>query len=389
MDVIAFSKMLNDKHAFDYEKLKYKFGDDFEPFLNDLREIYYTDLPLYDFSGDNIVYIDKQFSLKQNTTKLLLKEQESPYGVGAAENEIISSQSIENIDLNRDSVRRILRGFAPRDKQEERILGLRNGLDFIADPNNAINEDNIGKLYKMTVGDYLEEDERLPEGYLYRNDTVYIVSDRIEHAGLDHKKLPSYMKQLIDFINEDDGMNDLVKAAVIHFYIAFLHPYFDGNGRIARLLHLWFLIRQGYRSALFIPFSSLIEKSRKAYYDAFTAVENNKKYSSVIDVTPFIAYIVNNVYNKMNEESPDAGITELYRTALKNGEITKKEACLWKFVLSCYGVSEFSTKQLEKDFGDAAYATIRAFVLKFEKSGLLTSVRYGSRVRYKVSTMQG
>ena len=53
-------------------------------------------------------------------------------------------------------------------------------------------------------------------------------------------------------------------------------------------------------------------------------------------------------------------------------------------MLSFYGTGEFSTKQLEKDFGDAAYATIRAFVLKFEKLGLLFSVRYGARVKYKV-----
>ena len=42
------------------------------------------------------------------------------------------------------------------------------------------------------------------------------------------------------------------------------------------------------------------------------------------------------------------------------------------------------TKQLEKDFGNAAYATIRSFVLKFEQLGLLTSTRYGNRVKYRV-----
>ena len=53
-------------------------------------------------------------------------------------------------------------------------------------------------------------------------------------------------------------------------------------------------------------------------------------------------------------------------------------------MLSFYGTEEFSTKQLEKDFGDAAYATIRGFVLKFEDLGLLSSVKYGPRVKYKI-----
>ena len=43
------------------------------------------------------------------------------------------------------------------------------------------------------------------------------------------------------------------------------------------------------------------------------------------------------------------------------------------------------TKQLEKDFGNAAYATIRGFVLKFEKLGLLRSVKYGNRIKYQIN----
>ena len=42
------------------------------------------------------------------------------------------------------------------------------------------------------------------------------------------------MGSLIAFANEQDNINDLIKAAIIHFYIAYMHPYFDGNGRIAR-----------------------------------------------------------------------------------------------------------------------------------------------------------
>ena len=192
------------------------------------------------------------------------------------------------------------------------------------------------------------------------------------------------MRSLVAFINADDDTNDLIKAAIIHFYIAFVHPYFDGNGRIARLVHLWFLVQKGYQSALFIPFSSKIEKSRKAYYDAYTAIEENKAYSGKIDVTPFILYFMNNVYNNMNEGSVDFETLTLYDDAVKNGKVTEKESKLWKFVLSFYGTEEFSTKQLEKDFGDAAYATIRGFVSKFEKLGLLSSAKYGARVKYKV-----
>ena len=384
MDIKIFTKMLKDKHFTDYRKLKYKYSDDFSSFLSTLEELYYKPLPIVDFEDNNIVFIENHASVNQNTIKRLLQSQNGYYGIKAAEDEIIATSAIESIDFSRDSVRNILKGMAPNDEQENRILGIKKGLEFIADTSNKINEENLFKLYMMSAGDFVSEDDKLIEGNLYRHDTVYVVGEDVAHSGVDFRKVPEFMKLLIDFINTDDDINDLIKATIIHFYIAYIHPYFDGNGRTARLVHLWFLIQKGYQSALFIPFSSQIEKSRKAYYDAFTAVEENKKLSGKIDVTPFVLYFINNVYNKMNEGTADIETLTAFDEAVKEGKITEKETKLWKFVLSFYGTDEFSTKQLEKDFGDAAYATIRGFVLKFEELGLFSSIKYGARVKYKV-----
>lgn len=385
MDINIFTKMLKDKHFTDYGKMKYKYENDFDSFLQTLKELYYKTLPLCDFDNKNIVFMENLAVINQNTIKLLLQSQNQHYGIKSAEDEIIATSAIENIDFSRDSVRKILKGMAPVDEQEYRISGIKSGLEFIADTDNKITEKNLYKLYIMTVGNFLPSDNKLYEGNLYRHDTVYIVSDHVEHLGLDYKKVPECMKSLISFINAKDNINDLIKAAIIHFYIAYVHPYFDGNGRMARLVHLWFLIQKGYQSALFIPFSSQIDKSRKAYYDAFTAIEQNKKFSETIDVTPFVLYFINNVYNNMTQCYTSFETLTAYKNAVENGKVTEKETKLWKFVLSNYGTEEFSTKQLEKDFGDAAYATIRGFVLKFEKLGLFCSVKYGTRFKYKVT----
>ena len=383
MDIKKFTEILTDENLYNFEKMSHKYRKRFELFLENLKDLYYEKLPLFDESGNNIVFINSHAKLSQNTVKLLLKNRDEGYGIKAAEDEIISTCAIENIDFSRDSVRNILKGYAPKDEQENRIMGLKKGFEFIC-TNNEITEENLYKLYMMTVGEFLSEEDKLPSGNLYRHDDVFVVSDRIEHTGISAKKVPSYMKQLIGFINAKDEINDLYKAAIIHFYFCFVHPYFDGNGRMARLLHLWFLIRKGYKSALFIPFSSKIEKTRKKYYGAYTTIESNKKYNGVLDVTPFVLYFTENVYNKINSEVVGTDTFEVYENALSNGQITEKETKLWKFVLSYYGTGEFSTKQLEKDFGDAAYATIRGFVLKFEKLGLLYSTKYGARIKYKV-----
>lgn len=384
MNISKFITILNDKYFCNLKKLKYKYSADFDEFLNLFKELYLKPVELLDFNGENIVFSEFS-SANLKSIKLLLKVQSGSYGIKAAEEEIACSSAIESIDFNRESIRNILKGYAPKDEMENRILGQKKGLEFISDINNKITEENLYKLYMLTVGEFLDEENKLKNGSFYRGDSVFIVSDKLEHSGLDHKKIPEYMKSFIKFINEDNVEDDLVKASVIHFYLAFVHPYFDGNGRMARLLHLWFLIQKGYKTTLFVPFSSFIQKNKSGYYSSFTLIEENYKISGFIDVTPFIKYFNDNVYNKLPESEITENVFESYKEYLAKGEVTQKETELWAFVISCYGAKEFSTKQIEKDFGNVAYATIRKFVLKFERWGLLSSRKFGNRVKYKIN----
>ena len=140
-----------------------------------------------------------------------------------------------------------------------------------------------------------------------------------------------------------------------------------------------------YSSALFIPISSYVERSRKRYYDAYTQVEVNERLSGVLDVTPFLVYFIENVYDHLTAQAAPAKTTEDFKQLLAAGQVTEKERDLWNFVLSAYGSQAFSTIQLEKDFSNAAYATIRKFVLKFRDLGLLAEQKFGSRVKYHVN----
>lgn len=387
MDAALFAKMLSDPMLVHLKKLKYKYPQaNLSEFIALLQDGFYRSLPLHDFHGNPVVYLENAAQLRLSAAKILLTPQNSAqlYGTQAMEREILSTFTIEQIDTSRSSVRRILSGYAPTNEREQRIYGMKRGLEFIADPSNKINEETIYQLYQMVIGAFLPEEDQLLPGQRYRHDHVYIVGDKLEHTGLPWNKLASYMEQLVAFIQQDSSINDLWKAALIHFYLAYLHPYFDGNGRMARLLHLWYLVQQGYSSALFVPLSEYIERSRKKYYDAFSLVEQNARISGVLDVTPFLLYFTEEVYHKLRSEQPDRVTTDTFRQALQNGKITEKEHALWQFVLTAYADQPFSTKQLEKDFGNAAYATIRGFVLKFTELGLLHATKFSTRTKYQV-----
>lgn len=386
MDIQKFHNMFNDKHFCDLKKMQYKYPNDMGDFISALKDMYYKPLSICDFAGEKLVYIETKTNINMDSYKLLMMNQGKAYGDKAVEEEIISTAKIESIDYSRDSVRSILKGYAPKDDEETRILGMKKGFDFISDKNNTITEENIYKLYMMAVGDFLEDENKLLDGNFYRHDSVHVqdLAGTVAHTGMSYKELPKAMAELVAFINASDGVNELVKAAMIHFYIAYLHPYFDGNGRMARLIHLWYLVQKGFDNTLFIPFSSYIVKSVKKYYEAYTLIEDNQKLTGVIDITPFIIYFAENIYNEFKQNEIDVDVFDVFKQALANGEITAKEEQLWQFVIATYGTTEFSTKQLEKDYGNAAYATIRSFVLKFEKLGLLSSQSFSNRVKYKI-----
>lgn len=383
MDITKFLEILHDKKFMDYRKMSNKYPDTFQEYLDTLS-MFYRKLPLEDAQGNFIVFLEEPLKIQTSTLRTLLQNQSDLYSKKSLETEIIATSAIENIDFSRDSVRSILSGQASKNEEERRIEGLKKGMEFIADRDNKITEENIYKLYKMAIGKYLEEN-RLKEGNLYRHDSVYVVGTKVEHTGISYQQVPSYMKSLVEYINQKDDIQDLMKACIIHFYIAYVHPWFDGNGRMARLVHLWFLIQRGYQSVLFIPFSSLIEKTRKQYYDAYQTIEDNYRYTHKIDITPILLYFINNVYNKIEQPLQDDTLS-VYRSSLEHKKITNKEDKLWKFVLSYFGTEEFSTKELEKAYGDAAYATIRSFVLKFTDLGLLTAISYTTKNKYKVKT---
>lgn len=387
MDASVFAKMLSDPGRLDLKKMGYKYGqENLREFLALHKQYFYQELPLHDFDGNPMAYLDKAVQIPLSAARVLLTPQQSIrlYGTRAMEEEILSTFRIEQIDTSRESVRRILSGQAPKDKEEHRIYGMKQGLEFIADRSHAITEENLFRLYQMTIGDFLPEEDRLLPGHWYRHDGVTVVYGKTEHIGLPWKKLPVYMKELTAFAAEKAAQNDLIKAAILHFALAYLHPYFDGNGRMARLLHLWYLVQQGYSSALFVPMSRFVEESCARYYKAYTQVEQNQQISGVLDVTPFLVYFAESVYHRLGEDQPQPRTLQAFEEALRQGKVTEKERALWQFVLTAYGNEEFSTKRLEKDFGDAAYATIRSFVLKFERLGLLTSVHYGNRVKYRI-----
>ena len=91
-------------------------------------------------------------------------------------------------------------------------------------------------------------------------------------------ELHDRLSQMLTFANDGNSekfLHPLVRAIVLHFWLAYLHPFVDGNGRMARALFYWQMLRTGYDFAQYLSISGPIDRAPRAYYLAFAYTETD------------------------------------------------------------------------------------------------------------------
>lgn len=90
------------------------------------------------------------------------------------------------------------------------------------------------------------------------------------------------MSDLETYINEDDAMDKLIRAALIHYQFETIHPFLDGNGRIGRLLITLYLMEKKLLNSSALYISYFLKRNRIEYYDRMTEVRNKGDYEQWI-----------------------------------------------------------------------------------------------------------
>jgi len=96
------------------------------------------------------------------------------------------------------------------------------------------------------------------------------------------------IRDLCEFANNDNSENfihPIIKGIIIHFVLAYIHPFVDGNGRTARSLFYWYMIKKGYWLTEYLSISRIIYTNKKAYERAYQYTENDGN-----DLSYFIQY---------------------------------------------------------------------------------------------------
>lgn len=140
-------------------------------------------------------------------------------------------------------------------------------------------------MYKINVGGY-----RTDELGSMQVVSGYAGNEKVHYEAPKAELLESEMNELINYINTEKETDFLIQAAIVHLWFVILHPFDDGNGRIARALTDMILARSDDSKFRFYSMSAQIQKNRKSYYEI---LEKTQKGS--MDITNWLVWFLENL----------------------------------------------------------------------------------------------
>jgi Fic family protein len=195
--------------------------------------------------------------------------------------EAITSSQMEGAATTRDVAKAMIRNRrAPRDRSEQMILNNYRTMQRIRElREKPLTPQLVLDLHRLVSQDTL--DDPADAGRLRPAGKEVVVDDAygtVFHVPPPAEELSSRLEELCRFANGETPavfLHPMVRAITLHFWLAYDHPFCDGNGRTARALFYWAMLHQGYWLFEFISISSVINKARGRYASSFLLSESD------------------------------------------------------------------------------------------------------------------
>jgi len=213
------------------------------------------------------------------------------YIIDSLISEAITSSQLEGAATTRAVANDMLRSQrAPRDRSERMILNNFRTMQRIgAIKDEPLSPDLVFELHRVVTEDTLDTADGA--GRFRRADEDVVVGDdfgEVFHTPPPAAELPQRMDLMCRFANGETPehfVHPVLRAIILHFWLAWDHPFVDGNGRTARALFYWSMLRQGYWLFEFVSISEIILRAPVRYGRAFLYTESDDN-----DLTYFVLY---------------------------------------------------------------------------------------------------
>lgn len=273
------------------------------------HEAFFVELP-----GSLIIVsrIYKKFTKLSELCALLPRLAYESYERNCLIDEIILTNDIEGVYSTRKEVLDVLNAEEGSDKNLRFYGMIKKYYSLLSEDQAELHislksSSDLRKLYDEFVLEEIKPDNH-PDGEIFRKDLAEVVSatQQIKHTGVfPESKIVAHVDEALQIFNREDVL-PIYKIAVFHYLIGYIHPFYDGNGRLSRFISSY-LLKQEFNTLVALRLSYTIKNTKKEYYKAFDLCNDNKNMG---ELTFFIDYFCDVI-----EESIDS-LTE----KLKNGK---------------------------------------------------------------------
>lgn len=219
--------------------------------------------------------------------------------------EIKLTNDIEGVNSTRKEIAALLEivNEAESKKERNRLYGMvyKYNRLMTGDGISLSSCGDIRKLYDDFVSDEvrLEKPDNLPDGTYFRKDpvSVYSRTDVKIHEGLfPEAKIIESMEKALKILNNEE-INVLIRIAVFHYFFGYIHPFYDGNGRMTRFISSYLLSKE-MSSLVHFRLSYTIKNDITAYYRLFKNANDPRNRG---DLTPFVIGFLNFIFSALED----------------------------------------------------------------------------------------
>lgn len=235
--------------------------------------------------------IDMNWGGSWGTDSIIGDENKEQYLVGSLMEEAIYSSQMEGAATTRKVAKEMLRKkMTPKDKSQQMIANNYQTIQFIVSHKDALlTPELLLQIHQLMIEHTMQNPQ---EAGCFRSNNDVVVENGITHETVHipptYEEIPNFVEDLCRFFNEQDApqfIHPIIRGIIIHFMVAYVHPFADGNGRTARALFYWYMLKQGYWLTEYLSISRVIAKSKKSYEKAFLYTE-----ADGMDMGYFVAY---------------------------------------------------------------------------------------------------
>ena len=317
---------------------------------------------------------------------IIPSEDKTRYLISSLMEEAIASSQLEGAATTRKVAKEMLESNRkPQNASEQMILNNYEAMKWIvSNKDKPFTIDTIKEIHAILTRSTLSNAEA--EGAFRKTDDIKVVDVQTKEAVYTpphSENLAILMNDFCTFANDREKrsffMHPITKGIILHFLIGYIHPFVDGNGRTARTVFYWYLIKQGYWLIEYMSVSRIILNSKAQYAKAYLYTEQDEN-----DLTYFVIYNLKAIHQALEDLKKyiqhKSAEKQNAITLLRNTSFNDRQIVLIQDLIQD-PATFFTVQQVQTKFG-ISNQTARNDLNDLVNQGVLEERRSGHRIQY-------